>query len=89
VHIYDAWKCDWMFTPLNMRQLAQLPLYKGGLEDLPPNSLATIGFAVNEYASSQLQGTSMSSFNVLFVILIGDVDCPLLDELAVAMQRNK
>lgn len=77
--IYDVrGSRNWMFTPLNMWELGQLPLYHGGLADLPPNSLATVGFAVNEYASSQMQGTAVASFNVLFIILIGDVDCTLL-----------
>ena len=83
VPIYDARnKPDFMFTLANMQQLTQLPLYKGGASDLPPDSLATVGYAVNEYMGNQ---GPMASFNVLFVILVGDIDRDFLDRLSVAM----
>ncbi|KAK2460212.1 hypothetical protein APHAL10511_007771 [Amanita phalloides] len=89
VPIYDArGKRDWMFTPANFAQLTQLPLYKGGASDPPPDTLVTVGYAVNEYtsnANTAYQGSPVASLNVLFVIVIGDLDRPLLDDLSTRM----
>jgi hypothetical protein len=92
VPIYDArGRRDFMFTRENMQQLAQLPLYDGGSADLPADSLVTIRYATNEYtysAKTEHEGMQVASLNVLFVILIGDVDRALLDDLAVAMAAD-
>ncbi|KAF8315568.1 hypothetical protein F5887DRAFT_1084526 [Amanita rubescens] len=86
VPIYDArGKSDWTFTAANIAQLAQLPLYKGGASDPPPDSLVTVGYAVGEYTftiSTANYGSPVASHNVLFVIVIGDLDRPLLDDLS-------
>jgi hypothetical protein len=83
VPIYDARsRANFMFTSSNMEQLTQLPLYEGGTSDVPADSLVTVGYAVNEYNSNQ---GAMASLNVLFVILIGDIDRDYLDQLYVAM----
>jgi hypothetical protein len=89
VPIYDArGRRDFMFTHENMQQLTQLPLYDGGNTDLPADSLVTIGYAANEYtytAKMEHEGLPVASLNVLFVILIGDVDRALLDDVAIAL----
>ncbi|KAF8706958.1 hypothetical protein AX14_013751 [Amanita brunnescens Koide BX004] len=87
VPIYDArGKSDFMFTAANLEQIAHLPLYKDGLADAPENSLVTIGYAVNEYMSTQCGPTA--SLNVLFVIIIGMVERDLLDDLSVVMAAD-
>lgn len=81
-----------MFTAKNMERITQLPLYKGRKSDLPANSLVTVGYAVNEYvytAKTQHKGLPVASFNILFVICIGDVDRTMLDEISIALEENK
>ncbi|KAF8324384.1 hypothetical protein F5887DRAFT_1086609 [Amanita rubescens] len=88
VPVYDArGKSDWMFTTANMAQLAQLPLYKGGASDPPADSVVTVGYAVNEYpcTNAAYHGSPVASLNVLFVIIIGDLDRTLLDNLSMRM----
>jgi len=85
-----------MFTieNMNMANLNSLPLYKGGAEDLPPDSVATIGYAVGTYPyrgnnpilnrDSQHPYTALS-LNVLFVILLGSIDRTRLEDIANGM----
>lgn len=83
VPIYDVrGSADFMFTSRNMEELAHLPLYEGGTSDVPADALVTVGYAVNEYSANQ---GATASLNVLFVILIGDIDRDYLDQLYVAM----
>jgi hypothetical protein len=79
-----------MFTSENMQQLSQLPLYKSSRADVPPDSLVTVGYAINEYTSSATanHGSPVTSLNILFVILLGDVDHDMLDDLSVVMATN-
>jgi hypothetical protein len=81
-----------LFTAENMAQLTRLPLYKNGGEDLPENSLATVGYSLGSYlykgSNTDLKNYTALSFNVLFVILLGTVDEHRLDALAESMPGN-
>ena len=91
VPIYDARNDDrFLFTNANMDQLRELPLYTGTNNqpcDLPRDTLAMVGYAINTftYNGSLHPGAVAVSFNVLFVIALGDVDRPLLEEISEKM----
>jgi hypothetical protein len=93
VPIYDArGRPNFMFTAENMAQLGLLPLYtrNGAPADPPSHTLVAVGYAVNEYTYSgvsSLQGMPVVSPNILFVIVIGDVDRSFLDALATRMEE--
>ena len=87
--IYNAHgNSNFMFRAADMEQLTQLPLYRAGLADPPANTVVTVGYAVNEYkytANTSLLGNPIASLNILFVVVIGDLDRQLLDDLSAQM----
>ena len=70
-----------------MDGLRDLPLYANGAEDLPPETLAVVEYALNTftYNGSSHPGALAISFNILFVIALGEVDRPLLECISVDM----
>jgi hypothetical protein len=76
-----------MFADTNMDQLRNLPLYANGAEDLPPETLAVVGYALNTftYNGSAHPGALAVSFNILFVIALGEVDRPLVEHISADM----
>ena len=83
-----------MFTAENMAALSALPLYtkNGAAADPPPYSLVMVGYAANEFTytmnTAGLHGQPVALLNVLFAIIIGDVDCSLLDDLSKRMHTG-
>jgi hypothetical protein len=77
-----------------MAALSALPLYtkNGVAADPPPYSLVTVGYAANEFTytvnTAGLHGQPVASLNVLFAIVIGDVDRGRLDDLAKRMHTD-
>lgn len=58
------------FTDIDFQQLSDLPLYKKGRADLPPNSLVAVGYTLSTYLGNQ-SGMTILSSNIQFVILLG------------------
>ena len=83
-----------MFTDEDLNNISSLPLYKNGADDLPMDSVVTVGYAVGTYpyrgsnpaiASSSGSEYTALSLNVLFVLLLGSVDRERLNEMANSM----
>jgi hypothetical protein len=70
-----------------MDQLHELPLYANGAEDIPPETLAVVGYAVNTFAynGSMNPGATAISFNLLFAIALGDINRPLVERISECM----
>jgi len=76
VPIYDVRKTKFNFTAEAFTSLSSLPLYRGGISDLPQNAAVTVGYTVNTYPYNQKDAPSNSlalSLNVQFVMLHGYV----------------
>jgi hypothetical protein len=76
VPIYDIRKTKFDFTAESFASLSSLPLYRGGISDLPQNSAVSIGYTVNTYPYIQKEAPINSlalSLNVQFVMLHGYV----------------
>lgn len=79
-----------MFNTEDMAQYRRLPIYRDATTemavDLPSETLATIGYAVNTYkyngSNRAHVGKTAISLNVLFVVALGDVDCQLMEEIS-------
>jgi hypothetical protein len=54
----------------DLHKLTKLKLYKDGTEDLPPNSLAVVGYTMHTYL---LNGERNMSLNVQWLMLLGTV----------------
>ncbi|KAF8873466.1 hypothetical protein BD779DRAFT_1790818 [Infundibulicybe gibba] len=52
-------------------RLGNWPLYKGGREDLPENSLVAVGYTANTYEWPADSGEDQLSLNLQFVIFLG------------------
>jgi hypothetical protein len=54
--------------------------------DLPPETLATVAYAVNSYKYNSANRTHAGKMavllNVLFVVALGDVDRQLIEEIS-------
>jgi hypothetical protein len=83
VPIYNAaGQHNFLFRSEDMDNLHSLPLHEG---DLPSDSIATVGYAISTYpyqgSNQALAGLTALSFNVLFVVALGDVDRDTLEEI--------
>jgi hypothetical protein len=79
VPIYDVRKnSNFAFTADDLANLSRLPLYEQGRSDLPPETLATVGYTVGCYlyraANPAWQGYTVISLNILFVLALGSVN---------------
>ena len=72
---------------MNMDHLRKLPLYADGAEDLPPEMLTVVGYTLNTfiYNRSANPGATAVSFNILFVIALGEINRPLLEQISNRM----
>jgi hypothetical protein len=76
VPVYDIRKIKFNFTAESFASLSSLPLYRGGISDLPQNAAVTVGYTVNTYSYIQKEAPSNSlalSLNIQFVMLHGYV----------------
>ena len=94
VHIYDATKeQEFEFNESTIGRIQSLPLYAGGDTDLPSNSVAMVAFSANTYtykgqnADFVQQGLSAISFNVQFVVYLGQINCSKMDDMLAAMGK--
>ncbi|KAF8326446.1 hypothetical protein F5887DRAFT_925345 [Amanita rubescens] len=92
VPIYDIRRNNnFAFTSDDLVNLHQLPLYEQGTSDLPPETLATIGYTVSSYpyraANHSWQGYTVISLNILFVIALGHVNRAKLTILSDKMYK--
>lgn len=74
--IYDIRQIKFNFTAEGFTSLSSLPLYHGGISDLPQNAAVTVGYTVNTYPYIQKEAPLKSlalSLNVQFVMLHGYV----------------
>ena len=74
VSIYDVWKIKFNFTAESFVSLSSLPLYHGGISDLPQHAAVTVSYTVNMYPYTQKEAPSNSlalSLNIQFVMLHG------------------
>lgn len=51
-----------------LHRIHELPLYKGGSEDLPPHSLAVVGYTMHTYHANQERSMSL---NIQWLLLLG------------------
>ena len=89
VPIYDATgDSDFLFTDADMERIQSLPLYGDGAIDLPPNSVASVGFSAGTYVrKNDDSGRQAMSFNIQFVILLGQVNRHKMESMISAMQK--
>ena len=76
VPVYDVRKTKFNFTAESFASLSSLPLYRGGISDLPQNAVVTVGYTVNTYPYNQKEAPSKSltlSLNIQFFMLHGYV----------------
>jgi len=74
VPVYDIRKTKFNFTAESFASLSSLPLYRGGISDLPQNAAVSVGYTVNTYSYIQKEAPVNSlalSLNVQFVMLHG------------------
>ena len=74
--VYDVRKNKFDFTAESFASLSSLPLYRGGISDLPQNAAVSVGYTVNTYPYIQKEAPVKSlalSLNVQFVMLYGYV----------------
>jgi hypothetical protein len=74
VPIYDVRKIKFNFTAESFASIASLPLYRGGISDLPQNAAVTVGYTINTYSYIQKEAPFNSlalSLNIQFVMLHG------------------
>ena len=76
VPIYDLRQnVDFAFRADDLINLTRLPLCE---RDLPPETLATVGYTVNSYpyraANASWQGYTVITLNILFVLALGHID---------------
>jgi hypothetical protein len=71
VPIYDGRNVDtsggFLFTDEDFATLASWPQWQGSAEDIPTDSLVSVGYSVNTYTE---KGVLRLSANILFVILL-------------------
>ena len=72
-----------------LANLNRLPLYKDRKADLPPETLATVGYTISSYAyhasNPSWQGYTVLSLNILFVIALGDINRGKLNVISESM----
>jgi hypothetical protein len=93
VPIYDIRQnSNFAFTADDLANLRHLPLYEQGRSDLPPETLATVGYTVACYPyranNPSWQGYTVITLNVLFVIALGTVDRGKLAFLSEKMSQD-
>lgn len=95
VPIYDArGQDDFVFTTQTIEQYRRLPTYNNPISniaaDLPPETLATVSYAVNAYkyngSNRAHAGKTAILLNILFVIALADVDRQLMEEISDRLQ---
>ncbi|KAF8337238.1 hypothetical protein F5887DRAFT_1078363 [Amanita rubescens] len=90
VPIYDVrGNSEFAFTADDLANLSRLPLYEQGRSDLPPETLATVGYTVGCYlyraGNSAWHGYTVISLNVLFVLALGNLNRGKLEFLSEQM----
>lgn len=74
VPIYDGRNVDggkqFTYTDADFSQLTKWPIYECGLQDLPCDSLVSVGYTVNTFGGDGSRGPTSLSTNIHFVILL-------------------
>lgn len=74
VPIYDGCNIDgtkqFTYSDADFSQLTKWPLYERGLQDLPCDSLVSVGYTVNTFGGDGSRCPTSLSTNVHFVILL-------------------
>jgi hypothetical protein len=73
-----------LFTEADMSRIVSLPLYGDGGYGLPADSVATVAFSAGTYLKN---GSTTMSFNVQFVVFLGQVNRHKMECMLTAMGK--
>ena len=71
VPIYDASGGGFKFRGSDLAKIRSLPLFRGGVHDLPPYAVVTVGYTVTFFITSNSASANTALlFNILFAVLL-------------------